>query len=182
MGEITFSAVLGMFLVSWLVLATFRDVWLKTRARGLLAGWIKTTRSFKGMVTGHLGLAVLIAGATLVSNYTVEKDVRMMPGDSHQLGSYLFRFDSMDHVRGPNYLSDKGHFSILNGDGEVVGLLHPEKRRYVVSGNQMTEAGIDAGLLRDLYISLVSNWETMMPGPCACISSPLSAGCGWEPC
>ncbi|MBK8973741.1 MAG: heme lyase CcmF/NrfE family subunit [Hahellaceae bacterium] len=154
MGELTFSAVLGMFLASWLIMATVRDVQHKCGSRGWRVGWLKTTRSFKGMVLGHLGLAVLIIGATLVSNYTVEKDVRMTPGDAHTLGDWVFRFDKMDHLQGPNYLSDQGHFTVETTEGKVVGQLHPEKRRYVVSGNMMTEAGIMAGLWRDLYISL----------------------------
>lgn len=154
MGEITFSAVLGMFLASWLILATLRDLQQKQGSRGWLMGWLKTTRSYKGMVLGHLGLAVVIIGATLVSNYTVEKDVRMTPGDSHALGDWVFRFEKMDHLQGPNYLSDQGHFTVETADGVAIGQLHPEKRRYMVSGNVMTEAGIMAGLWRDLYISL----------------------------
>jgi len=154
MGGIGFGPVLGLFLVSWVVFATALDVWEKCGSRGLVAGWLGTSRSFKGMVFGHLGLAAVIAGATLVSAYTLEKDVRLRPGESQQLGSVVFRFDSLERVRGPNYLADKGHFSVFDADGGLIGQLHPEKRRYVVSGNPMTEAGIHAGLWRDLYVSL----------------------------
>ena len=36
----------------------------------------------------------------------------------------------------------------------MVALLTPEKRRYLASGAVMTEAAIDAGLTRDLYVAL----------------------------
>jgi cytochrome c-type biogenesis protein CcmF len=33
-------------------------------------------------------------------------------------------------------------------------VLHPEKRLYTVQNSMMTEAGIDAGFTRDLYVAL----------------------------
>ena len=36
----------------------------------------------------------------------------------------------------------------------VIEVLYPEKRRYFSSAMPMTEAAIDSGLLRDLYVSL----------------------------
>ncbi|HEB99560.1 MAG TPA: hypothetical protein ENJ05_08640, partial [Thiotrichales bacterium] len=39
-------------------------------------------------------------------------------------------------------------------DGKEVAVLHPEKRIYRVQTMPMTEAAIDAGLLRDLYVAL----------------------------
>ncbi|MDX1636309.1 MAG: cytochrome c-type biogenesis CcmF C-terminal domain-containing protein, partial [Marinobacter sp.] len=38
--------------------------------------------------------------------------------------------------------------------GEEVGRLYPEKRQYLVQRNIMTEAGIDAGLFRDLFVAV----------------------------
>ena len=80
MGEITFSAVLGMFLASWLILATLRSA-TKAGLAWLADGWLKTTRSYKGMV-----LAILIGRCHHRRDAGVElhrgkKDVRMTPGD-----------------------------------------------------------------------------------------------------
>ena len=38
--------------------------------------------------------------------------------------------------------------------GETVAVMNPQKRIYPKQGNPMTEAAIDAGFSRDLYISL----------------------------
>src|SRR5690606_8429415 len=118
----------------------------------------------------------MIMGAAVVSHYTVERNVRLAPGEAAIFGDYLVMFDRMDKVRGPNYLSDAGTFSVYEApeeDADLKGLspsalrqslikdgdkplfqLLPEKRRYVVSNSLMTEAGIDPGLFRDIYISL----------------------------
>ena len=42
---------------------------------------------------------------------------------------------------------------VKRGD-EVIETLQPEKRRYFSSAMPMTEAGIDSGFMRDLYVSL----------------------------
>jgi cytochrome c-type biogenesis protein CcmF len=39
-------------------------------------------------------------------------------------------------------------------DEKEITVLHPEKRQYNASGMPMTEASIQPGLLRDLYVSL----------------------------
>ena len=42
---------------------------------------------------------------------------------------------------------------MVTEDGHEI-VLHPEKRRYLARSNVMTEAAIDAGFTRDIYISL----------------------------
>ena len=53
----------------------------------------------------------------------------------------------------PNYVAARGTFRVTK-DGREVTELFPEKRRYTAQGAQMTEAAIDPGFLRDLYVSL----------------------------
>ncbi len=155
MGKFEWRVAIGIFIATWLVTATFWDVWKKSQSRqGLLRGWLKTSRSFKGMVLGHLGLAVTIIGATLVSFYTVELDVRMAPGTVAEAGGFQFQMVSVGHRQGPNFIADRAEIRITDADGDLVGTLYPEKRRYVVTGNVMTEAGIEPGLFRDLYVSM----------------------------
>ncbi len=154
-GDLAFMPVLGSFLAVWLLFATIRDISQKVSGRrSLWAGWMKTRRSYKGMVFGHLGLAVMIMGAALVSAYTIEKDVRMAPGDEATLGGLVYRFERLAHYEGPNFISDRAYFVVSSDSGRQIADLHAEKRRYVVSGSIMTEAGIQAGFFRDLYVSL----------------------------
>ena len=70
-----------------------------------------------------------------------------------ELGGYEFRFEKMDRVNGPNYVSDQATFSVWRSDTRMT-TLRPEKRVYNVSRNVMTEADLDPGLFRDLYLAL----------------------------
>ena len=110
-------------------------------------------RGYYGMLLAHAGVAVFIAGVTLVKGYEVEKDVRMQAGDNVEVGGYTFRLDGLVQVPGPNYEATRGLVSVLK-NGKRVRTMFPEKRFYHVQQMPMTEAAIDAGFTRDLYVSL----------------------------
>jgi cytochrome c-type biogenesis protein CcmF len=105
------------------------------------------------MLLAHAGVAVFIAGVTLVKGYEVEKDVRMQAGDTVEVGGYTFRLDGLVQVPGPNYEATRGLVSVEK-NGKRVRTMFPEKRFYHVQQMAMTEAAIDAGFTRDLYVSL----------------------------
>jgi len=109
--------------------------------------------SYYGMQLAHMGVAVFIIGVTMVKGYAIERDVRMDVGDTVDAGSYTFRFDGTREVVGPNYVASEGHFTVFKGDRQITELT-PQKRRYNASGMPMTEAAIDTGLFRDLYVSM----------------------------
>ena len=110
-------------------------------------------RGYYGMLLAHAGVAVFIAGVPLVKGYEVEKDVRMQAGDTVEVGGYTFRLDGLVQVPGPNYEATRGLVSVLK-NGKRVGTMFPEKRFYHVQQMPMTEAAIDTGFTRDLYVSL----------------------------
>jgi cytochrome c-type biogenesis protein CcmF len=110
-------------------------------------------RSYWGMLLAHCGVAVFIVGVTMVKGYEVEQDLRMNVGETATIGGYTFRFDGARELKGPNYLAARGTFRVSK-DGRDVTVMYPEKRLYTVQNQAMTEAAIDAGLLRDLYVSL----------------------------
>jgi len=106
-----------------------------------------------GMLLAHLGVGVFIFGVTMVKTWEIEADVRMQEGDTSTLGGYSFQFDSVGEYTGPNYLGLRATVRVSR-DGRDVATLHPEKRLYKAQGMPMTEAAIDAGWTRDLYVSL----------------------------
>jgi len=109
--------------------------------------------SFWGMQLGHFGIAVFVVGVTMVGGYQEEKDVRMEPGDTTVVGGHTFRFLGVKDVPGPNYKAAQGEFEVSK-DGKVLRSLFPQKRNYFSSAMPMTEASIDAGFTRDVYVSL----------------------------
>ena len=82
-----------------------------------------------------------------------EKDVKLAPGESVDVAGYHFVFNGVKQVNGPNYVAAQGDFD-LTVDGKFQRKMNPEKRNYHSSAMPMTEAAIDAGFLRDVYVSL----------------------------
>ncbi len=128
-------------------------IWIVVTALLSLRGRLRQTRSHYGMVLAHIGVAVFVVGVALVKGYEVEQDANMRPGDTITLGDYAFRLESVRPVNGPNYRSAQARVTVTR-EGKPVAVLFPERRVYTVQEQTMTEAAIDVGLTRDLYVSL----------------------------
>ncbi|MFJ5300381.1 heme lyase CcmF/NrfE family subunit [Pseudomonas sp. NPDC088368] len=153
MADFHWAVLATVMLAAWVLLAGVRDLLDKTRHKGLIKGAGALTRSYWGMQLAHFGIAVVALGVVLSSQNSAERDLRMAPGDSVELGGYTFVFEGARHVQGPNFTSDEGTIRVLQ-DGKEVTALYPEKRLYTVQRSMMTEAGIDGGFSRDLYVAL----------------------------
>ena len=159
LGKWTPMIAFGLLLSLWVAIAGFvnlkQRVALLRASSGRSVGSQLTAipRGYYGMLLAHLGVAVFITGVTLVKGYEVEKDVRMQQGDTVEVGGYTFRLDGLSEVAGPNYDATRGAISVSKG-GKQMGTMYPEKRFYRVQQMPMTEAAIDTGLTRDLYVSL----------------------------
>jgi cytochrome c-type biogenesis protein CcmF len=145
----------GLFLAFWVVAATFVSTRQQVRhsQAGVFAALARQPRAFWGMTLAHLGIAVFIAGVTLVKGFESERDVRMAVGDTVTVGGYAFRFEGTTEREGPNYRATRGSIEVTK-NGRFVERMHPEKRFYVSQQMPMTEAAIDSGLFGDLYVSL----------------------------
>lgn len=152
-GDFHWAVLAVCLLAFWVILAGARDILDKTRHKGLLKGLTALGRSYWGMQIAHLGFAVCAVGVVLTSLGSYERDLRMAPGDSVELGGYRFQFVGAVHHEGPNFTSDKGTVRVFAGERQL-RVLHPEKRLYTVQQTTMTEAGIDAGFTRDLFVAL----------------------------
>ena len=146
MGQFTWLAGLGFLLAFWIIASGALQV-----LRQIKLG--KPTRSFIGMQLAHLGIAIFVIGVTMVGAYQEEKDVRMLPGDAVTVGGYQIQLEGVELVPGPNYQAMRGTFT-LSKNGATQAILYPEKRNYFSSTMPMTEAAIDIGLTRDVYVSL----------------------------
>ncbi|MBI5007374.1 MAG: heme lyase CcmF/NrfE family subunit [Nitrosomonadales bacterium] len=145
---------MGMWLAAWLIFTAALDLRKRLAGTGSLWQRIKQpSLSYYGMQFAHLGVAVFIIGVTMVKGYETERDVRMDVGDTLEAGGYVFRFEGAREKQGPNYIAAEGRVSVLK-DGKLATELFPEKRQYNASGMPMTEAAIETGVFRDLYVSL----------------------------
>ena len=152
------SAPLGIALSVWLVAGSLLDLWSRT-GRGALAGrfarlW-RLPRADWGKATAHAGVGLTMFGVAALTGYQLE-DIRVAePGQPYQVGAYEIELLSVEqNVQGPNYISTMAHVAVRDGQGRQIALLHPEKRIYPVAGMPTTEAGIDSGWTRDVYLAL----------------------------
>tara|TARA_B100001105_G_C22185246_1_gene354547 strand:- start:32 stop:547 length:516 start_codon:yes stop_codon:yes gene_type:complete len=106
-----------------------------------------------GMYLAHIGLAIFILGATVVENAKTEREVVMSIGDQIKIKEYSFIFKGIEEEENKNYNALIGIFDVQK-DGHLVTTLFPEKRIYFSNDLPMTEAGIEPGFTKDLYISL----------------------------
>nr|WP_315250787.1 heme lyase CcmF/NrfE family subunit [uncultured Duganella sp.] len=109
--------------------------------------------NYWGMLAAHAGIGVFVVGVTLVKGMETANDVSMQVGDTTHAGSHVFRFSALAPVQGPNYSGTEGTFEVTR-DGQLVATLRAQKRVYKAQGMPMTEAAIDRGFTRDLYVSL----------------------------
>ncbi len=144
------KAVLGVLAVSWVGLGTVAFAVLRWRNR---PKGKRFTLEMAGMLFAHFGVALFFAGVLLTESTSIEKDLRMAPGQTVRMGDYEFRFGPVVRVDGPNYSAEEGDIAVLR-DGVEVSRLKPQKRQYSEGSRMQTEAAIDPGLARDLYIAL----------------------------
>jgi len=145
---------LGLLMSFWIVASLVVSLEQRWSGDGSFMQRVRSqSLSYYGMHLAHLGVAVFIIGVTVVNGYQTERDVRMNVGDTVDSGGYMFRFDGVRSITGPNYSAEEAHLTVTK-DGKLVTALLPQKRTYNVSGMPMTKAAIDTDIFRDLYVSM----------------------------
>ncbi len=157
-GGVGIVAATGLLMAFWIVASLSTDLVERLRPtgglhRGVVHRARQIPRSVAGMMLAHLGIAIFIFGVTMVRTGEVERDVRMNIGDSTEVKGTVFTFRGTRELQGPNYRAVRGDIEVTKGGRRIV-TLHPEKRFHPASQSTMTEADIDVGFTRDLYVSL----------------------------
>ena len=153
-NKLTVSAVLGTMMSVIIVLLSLYEMKQRaTHRESFFKGITKLSRSHWGMILAHLGVAMTVWGIAFSQNFSVERDVRMAVGDTVQIANYDFKFAGVNDANGPNYMGGKAQIDISKA-GKPEATLFAEKRFYTVSKMPMTEAAINWGFTRDLYVAL----------------------------
>jgi len=157
-GKLSIGAMLGFLMAYWITSSIVVDIVERLKSDGgsdlgVFARMRQWPRSLTGMWLAHIGVAVFAFGVSMVRTYEVEEDLTMAIGSSATVGGYEFRFADLHQLHGPNYEAIEGDMPVTR-DGREVTVLHPQKRVYRVQRTPTTEAAIQPGLTRDLYVSL----------------------------
>ena len=157
--------VISLALSVWVVLTTLQAIWGRVaNKRNKLGALFAMPAEFTGMTLAHIGLAVFVVGVTSTSTFSTERDVSLRPGESHELAGYKFEFVGVENAQGPNYRSEMGRVRVYEGT-ELITVLRPEKRHYPIQAQPMTEAAVNVGAFRDLYVALGGTQRTTAVTP-----------------
>jgi cytochrome c-type biogenesis protein CcmF len=137
-------AATGAFAVAgWLIGASILDVRKRKGARA----------SAFAAALAHAGLGVSLMGVAGTTLWRSEVLTVLAPGQTMTVGPYTLRFDGVTRERGPNYIADRGHIALMNGDRVATTML-PEHRFYPAEGQDMNDTAIHTTGWRDLYLAL----------------------------
>ncbi|ASC68398.1 c-type cytochrome biogenesis protein CcmF [Achromobacter denitrificans] len=147
--------ILGLWLAAWSVASAASHAWQRlTDGDG---HWLRRLgrqpRAWYGMLLAHAGIGIFIAGVTLANGYEVKQELRLELGETREAGGYQFTFASVEPAAGPNYSAQRAVFPVTR-NGKPVVTLYPEKRLYTVQDMALSQADIDSGFTRDLFVAL----------------------------
>ena len=149
-------APIGVVLGIWVVVGALADLWHRAGRAGVadrLRRMARLPRADWGKATAHSGLGVTIFAIAAMLGWETE-DIRVAHiGQSFTHEGYTLTLTDVRRIEGPNYISTMGFVDVARG-GRLVAQLTPEKRIYPAAGMPTTEAGIDYGLFRDVYLAL----------------------------
>ncbi|EPX79445.1 heme lyase CcmF/NrfE family subunit [Litoreibacter arenae] len=148
-------AVIAMGIAIWLLVATAQE-WI-TRVKLFQSGaWARIRRQPRashGMTLAHIGVAVLVMGATGSSAWKEDIVAFASPGTKVEIAGFELTFEKIEPQQGPNYVAQVATLNVTR-DGEFVTKLYPERRVYPVAGSSTTESAIRQTLAGDLYVSI----------------------------
>jgi cytochrome c-type biogenesis protein CcmF len=157
-GGWKWRASLGLLLAVWIVATVMQNFISRLRIQSggpnLFSRLAALPRSYYGMQLAHVGVAVFIAGVTVVTSYQTERDVKMNIGDTVSVGGYQFQLKNLQQVAGPNYQAMRADIEVAKNGSTPFAVMQPEKRSFTATQSVTSETAIDRSVWRDLYLAL----------------------------
>jgi cytochrome c-type biogenesis protein CcmF len=146
-GDRSVLGPIGVVLGLWILVSALIDPVDRLR-RGM-----SLSAAVIGMTMAHIGLGVITLGITTMEVRMLERDVALAPGGAVALGDYVFKFEGVKDVEGPNYDAIEGTVSVTQ-NGKPVATLLPQRRNYWVQQQSLAEASLGVSWRRDILATL----------------------------
>ncbi len=158
-GSWSLGVSVGLALGGWVcagTIAVLVDRLKNANANNWRARISNTPGGVWGMMLAHFGIGIFVIGVTLTKGWEVGEDVVLAPNKPVQLGQYIFTLKGNEEVKGANFDSTRALVTLAHAraPSQTLLTLTPEKRRYRARQQVMTEASIDMGFTRHVYVSL----------------------------
>ena len=188
-GAADHPTALIMFVLAGFVLgAVGQELVRGVRARRVMArepvplafvSLVRRNRRRYGGYLVHAGMAVLFVGIAASSSFADERDVELTPGQSAQVGGYEIEYvkPTSELVAASNGRLERIDFGAelrVTRDGETT-MLHTDRSYFpspgpmlgpvsrFFEGEATSEVGLDAGLQRDVWVSVAPDTRRLEP-------------------
>ncbi len=96
---------------------------------------------------------MFIFGATLANGFESRQELKLQVGESVGVAGFDFSFEGIAPVAG-GQLRRAARHRARHAGRRAVATLHPEKRLYRAQDMPLSQAAIDVGFTRDLFVAL----------------------------
>lgn len=161
-------ALVGFYLIAFVILVTLQEFWRAARARMkaqsenfLAALWKligRNRRRYGGYIV-HISIMMMAIGVLGIGAFQEQTQGTVAVGQSMTLSGYTLKYKSIaswdDNPKGVNYT--RAVLAVYQ-NGNYLGELHPRKDYYYDTQQSMTIPGQRSTLANDLYVILV-DWQ-----------------------
>ncbi|MBM62311.1 MAG: cytochrome C biogenesis protein [Acidobacteria bacterium] len=118
-----------------------------------LVGLVARSRRRYGGYVVHVGIVLMFLGFA-GSGYKLDSQVRLTPGDEHELGPYTVRYDRLSQNTDTQKQMITAHMTVLEDD-QIIGQLYPARWFFFKHESEpTTEVAMRRTVADDLYIVL----------------------------
>jgi len=161
-------ALIGLFLVAFVLLITLQEFSRAARARMRTQGesfftalWTlfgRDPRRYGGYII-HISMMLIAIWLLGIGFFQMETQATLSVDDAISLGNYRVKYESIAQFRGPdNRQVTRAVLGIFDSGGTYLGELHPRIDYYADAEQNMTIPGERATLKDDLYVLLI-DWQ-----------------------
>ena len=152
-------APIGIILSIWVIFGAWSEFFVKNKIfssnYNLVLYRVYHMRSSDwGKIFAHSGFGIIIFGIASITAWEIEDIREVEVGKTFSVGTYKFTLNDVVNKNGPNYVSTMGILNVSDQNDNYITTLLPEKRFFPTQSITTTEAAIDNGITRDIYIVL----------------------------
>jgi len=140
--------------------------------QGFLSLFRVNPRRFGGY-TAHIGIILAAIGIAASSEFRLERQATMRPGDTIEIAQYRLRFDRLEGFEEPNRFTVAADFSIMSGE-QARATMAPKLNYYTARGGEpITTPAVRSRARNDLYMTLLAFEQDGSSATVSIIVEPL---------
>jgi cytochrome c-type biogenesis protein CcmF len=158
-------SILAFAFVGYAAVGNLREYWIgmKARRRAHGEGWgtalvrlVGGNRRRYGGYVAHIGVLFVALGVAASSTFRSEREATLVPGQSLTVAGQTVRLKTLWGREEPQRSVIGATMDVLDGDGAVIGTIHPRMNFYRVSDQPVPTPDVRSSIRGDLYVNLMA--------------------------